>query len=393
MESSSVGQKAYRAGLKDNGGIALVMVLWVLVLLTTIVTEFCWTMRIEANVARNFRDAEEAYYLAQAGFNRAIVELLKTQRGVREFTSKKTLVKEDREEGKGEKVEDVEEEGPEEWKPREIPYVLDLGTGLCEVTIEDEGSKWDLNWIAEKKNVAKLKDLVAKVTALEEEELDTVVDSIVDWRDRDHNHGLHGAEDEYYESLESPYECRDGPFVIPDELLLVKGISEEIYYGPHRGPGGRALNPQGIDRKEKEEREEEEDGERQPMGGLSELFTTFIETGDSRFGRGRININSAPPSLLMSVPGMTEEIADRIVEMRREEEFESPSDPRLITEIPDRSILARFEYGSATYCRLYATGTIPESGVRRTITAVVKVDYRNTRLKDRYKILYWKEGR
>ena len=60
-------------------GMALFMVLWVLILLSAIVTEFCFAMRTEVNMVRNFKEQTEAYYIALAGLNRAVTELIRNE--------------------------------------------------------------------------------------------------------------------------------------------------------------------------------------------------------------------------------------------------------------------------------------------------------------------------
>ena len=214
-------------GVETNSGIALMLVLWVLALLSIMVFEFCYTMRIEATITKNFKDGERSYYLAQAGINRALIELIKAQSSVKKFTgSKDTLVK-------GEEEDDEEEDETKEWKPREEPYTFPFDEGECSVIIRDEGSKINLNWIAKKAKSDRklLADIVEKSCGLEGDDRDIIVDSIIDWVDKDHNHLLNGAEDEYYESLEDPYEARDSDFVVTEELLLVRGVTEDIFYG------------------------------------------------------------------------------------------------------------------------------------------------------------------
>ncbi len=66
-----------RYKLRCEKGIALFLVLWVLTLLSVIVGEFCYSMRTEVNITRNFKDQTEAYYIALAGLNRAIGELIR----------------------------------------------------------------------------------------------------------------------------------------------------------------------------------------------------------------------------------------------------------------------------------------------------------------------------
>jgi general secretion pathway protein K len=66
---------------------------------------------------------------------------------------------------------------------------------------------------------------------LDDKEKDIIVDSILDWRDNDDLRRLHGAEDEYYQSLPDPYRAKNDDFESVEELLLVKGITPEIFHG------------------------------------------------------------------------------------------------------------------------------------------------------------------
>jgi general secretion pathway protein K len=374
--------------MNDERGIALVLVLWVLMLLFIIVFEFCSTMRIEATIARNFKEGERSYYFAEAGINRAIIELVKTKSEVKKFKGgKETLVeKEDR---LGKDRDEEEEEEPEEWVPREQPYAFPFEDGACEVTIGDEGSKINLNWIATKAQGDRqlLADILEKSCGLYDEERDTIVDSIIDWVDKDHERLMNGAEDDYYESLEDPYECRDGEFVILDELLLVRGVTEDIYYG--RFNPGEEEETRGTVRPRRRSSfaADMPDDQSMPMGvyqGLSEIFTVF-STGSAV----KLNINDAPFGLLMSLPAMTEDIAYDIIAMRREEKFEDANDPRLL-ELPIYDqIASQITVEPTNFYRITARGRVAESSVARSISAVVEIDPRQ---KNNYTILYWQEG-
>ena len=61
----------------NQSGIALMIVLWVLVLLMALATEFAFSMKMEVNTTRNYKEDTESYYLAKAGLNLALAELLK----------------------------------------------------------------------------------------------------------------------------------------------------------------------------------------------------------------------------------------------------------------------------------------------------------------------------
>jgi general secretion pathway protein K len=374
-----------RKKIKAESGIALILVLWVLTLLSVMVLEFCYTMRLEATIASNFKEGARSHYLAQAGINRAIIELFKAKSAVKKFKGSKDSMIKDKNNGE---LEEDEEES-KEWKPREAPYTFPFEGEECEVKIGDEGSKINLNWIASeaKKNRKRLTDIIERSCGLEGDERDVVVDSIIDWVDKDHNHLLNGAEDEYYESLEYPYECRDGEFVVTEELLLVRGVTEEIYYGRRSS----AEEDDGV----------MEDGflmESMPGGdmisdaeggggirkGLSEIFTVFSERRSIK-----ININDAPYELLMTLPTMTPEVARRIIALRREEDFENINDVRL-KELPNYTQIApNITVDPTSFYRIEARGKISNSSVKRAITAVIKLVPKK---REKYEVLYWQEG-
>ena len=74
---------------------------------------------------------------------------------------------------------------------------------------------------------------------------DTVIDSILDWRDSNRDHRLNGAEEDYYRGLDPPYSCKDGPFDVVEELLLVRGVTPELFAGGEvgRARAARAARP------------------------------------------------------------------------------------------------------------------------------------------------------
>jgi len=362
-------------------GIALMIVMWVLTLLSVMVFEFCATMRIEATITGNFKEGANSYYLALAGINRAIIEIVKTKSSVKKFKgSKETMVK-----GKDETEEEEESKG---WKPREEPYTFPFADGECEVKIGDEGSKINLNWVAAqaKKNRKLLTDILEKSCGLEGDERDIIADSIIDWVDKDHAHLLNGAEDEHYESLEDPYECRDGDFAVTEELLLVNGVTEEIYYGKKSSSeeSDEFEGKTDTDLAEGEEWGNWEGERRIAQEGLSEIFTVF-----SSKKALKININDAPYGLLMSVQGMTDEVALRIIELRREEEFENINDARLKTLPNYNQIASKITVDSTNFYRIEACGKVADSSVKRTVAAVIELTMKK---REKYKILYWQEG-
>ena len=69
---------------KNEKGIALLLVLWIITLFAVICAEFSSTMHTETVIVRNYRDGEQAYYTAEAGINRAIIELERASKTTRQ---------------------------------------------------------------------------------------------------------------------------------------------------------------------------------------------------------------------------------------------------------------------------------------------------------------------
>ena len=115
--------------LKSERGIALFLVLWVMALLTVIAGEFCYAIRTEANITRNFKEETQTYYIAVSGLYWAIGELV-----VNEFVPRKV------------KAPDSEEE-PEDsrWRINTDIPAIPFGDGQFKVERENESGKVNLN--------------------------------------------------------------------------------------------------------------------------------------------------------------------------------------------------------------------------------------------------------
>ena len=190
-----------------NGGVALILVIWIIVILVAIVAEFSYSMRTEINITKNFKEEEEAYQLALAGIELARAEI----RAVREMQG--VFVND-----KGVLIFDKDVMEPVRTR--------NLGNGSFEYIITDEDGKLDINTAAHEQ----LKYIFTG-SGLDTDEAAAIADSIIDWRDTNDLHMLNGAEEDYYRDLDEPYSCKDGPFDSIEELLLVKGMTKEILYG------------------------------------------------------------------------------------------------------------------------------------------------------------------
>jgi general secretion pathway protein K len=132
----------------------------------------------------------------------------------------------------------------------------------------------------------------------------SAVASLLDWVDKDDVPNPDGAENEYYNSLEPPYNCKDGPIDHIEELLLIKGITPQVFYGSGFEQAGDEP-PQVGDRAGPPA----EPDENEPMG-LCELLTTY--------GDGRININTASRQVLEALPLLSDAAVDEIVSRQKD---------------------------------------------------------------------------
>jgi len=210
----------------NDKGIALILVLWVMVLLIALGTEFALSMKTEINTTRNFKGDIEAYYIAKAGINLAKAEILSDAQ-FHSWTEDKgyifgPVVSGEKDEG----IQSILGEGlevPEPPKRMELP----LGKGLIHYSIRDENGKINVNTAS--------RDVLTKALAANglslSSERDTIVDSILDWIDPDNRHRVNGAESDYYRGLSPAYSAKNGPLDSVEELLKVKGVTPELFYG------------------------------------------------------------------------------------------------------------------------------------------------------------------
>ena len=91
----------------------------------------------------------------------------------------------------------------------------------------DEESKININLV--KPEIISI--VFQALAKLDEDEANEIAYSIVDWRDPDSFliNPSYGAEDDYYDEKEPPYEAKDAHFQVVEELLLVRGMDEKIF--------------------------------------------------------------------------------------------------------------------------------------------------------------------
>ena len=217
----------------NQSGIALMIVLWVLVLLMALATEFAFSMKMEVNTTRNYKEDTESYYLAKAGINLALAELLKDA-SFHSIHDEHGWITGS---GKSAKTPSADAEDAPAESAGDFDIVnrtdIELENGTITYTITDENGKISIN--SSSKII--LNKLLAYSGVKEKIDQDTISDSILDWIDPNKNHRINGAEDDYYRTQSPPYLAKNGKIETLSELLKVRGITEEILYGSQEEDG------------------------------------------------------------------------------------------------------------------------------------------------------------
>jgi general secretion pathway protein K len=93
---------------------------------------------------------------------------------------------------------------------------------------ENESKRININTAADNQ----IRDKILKLFGQgRQDEADRLADAILDWRDTDTLVRVNGAEAGFYNSRGLAYTPANGPFKVLTELLLVKGVSPDLFWG------------------------------------------------------------------------------------------------------------------------------------------------------------------
>jgi type II secretory pathway component PulK len=115
------------------------------------------------------------------------------------------------------------------WVDKDTPPVTGKKAtegGEVDIRIIDEDSRININYATPER----LRNIFV-YAGIPEDSIAEIIDSVLDWKDPDDEHHLLGAENDYYEGLPEPYKAKNGPFDLPEELSLVKGINPDYLKG------------------------------------------------------------------------------------------------------------------------------------------------------------------
>jgi len=300
-----------------NKGAALLLVLWLAAALSAIAFTLANTVRGEIERSSTDADGLKAYYLAEGAIDRMLVYI---------------------------------ESGPAflgpDGKPRFQPGVtrvlrLDFPTGVVRAEFIPENSKLNVNFATGRE----LGNLLLAL-GVNPNQASAIVAGILDWRAGTPG-GSFSELDQYYMSLTPSFRARHASLQEIEELLLVRGITPDLFYGSYtRDAEGRLI----------------------PHAGLRDCLSVYGSPGV-------LDVNTVMPEVMVAV-GMAPETAAAIVALRR------------MAPISNMGQLAAFSSGGPGMGRLGMTnGTIltlrataqlrlPNgqlSDLHRTVSAMVKL--------------------
>lgn len=269
-------------------GIAIVIVMVCVFVLSALAAIFASFMKVEMRLATNSNNEAEMQWLGRSG-----VEL------ARYVLGQQLMVPNEPYDSLNQKWAGGDCETNDllaDVQLKDVP----LGDGKFSVKITDTERKFNINLALG--NDALLQQAMILI-GVDAAEIPTIISSIQDWLDRDDNTRVNGAESDFYQSLNPPYFAKNGPIDDMTELLFVKGVTPDIYWGPNstnhptqvfqnKSPLKSGLVPNAA----------------VASAGLVDIFTPISS--------GRINLNTASATTLQMIPGIDANMAAAIIRMR-----------------------------------------------------------------------------
>ena len=302
----------------NNRGIALITVILIVGILMAVVIELNRSSRADIYDAANLSDGIKLTYIAKSGFYGAAALLANPKNDydtLRDDWAKADLLSE------------------------KSASLFDDGYFIA--TVEDEAGKIPLNNLVNGNEYnSNIKEILIRLLSepefgLDERKAAEIVDAIKDWIDADEAVTGYGAETSYYTSLDQPYEAKNAPLDCIEELLMVKGITKEIFYGTKEKPG---------------------------------LAGYVTEDSD-----GAININTAPKMVLRALSAdIDAEAADRMDEYRRKEgnDLSSPQWYRQVSGMAGVNIPPELITVKSNYFKIISVGMM--KNMAQSLSGVVK---------------------
>jgi general secretion pathway protein K len=305
------GERIKTAAITNERGVALIVVILAISIIVALTIQLNRDMRAQMYAAANLSDQTRLRYVAESGIYAAQALLLADKNGFDALT--------------------------EDWANTEMVSLKSeefFDNASFKLTIEDEGGKININnLVAGKDREMLLRLLTGPYFHLKEEAAGALLDSIKDWIDGDDDASGKGSEEG----------AKNGALDCIEELLMITGVSREVFYGS------------------------------EAIYGLSRCLSVF--------GDGKININTAPRPVLLALSAqMTGEAVEALDAYRRDEK-NSVADVGWVQGVPEATGL-NIPVGSLTVksdiFQIKAVGV--QGRMKRQIDVVVSRDAGRTKI-------------
>lgn len=274
-------------GCRHPRGVALIIVLLVVFALTVTAATFAYQMRVETRLATTTRSESELEWLGRSGVEYAkwILSLQQQVPGEQAYNG----------------LNQFWAGGPGSLMTADNPFEgislvnVPVGEGRFSVRIVDEERKFNIN-----RANPQLLELALDLVGTDAGDSSIIANSVLDWIDRDDFPKVGGgAESDYYLGLDPPYLAKNGPIDDITELMKVKGVTPELFYGGSYSVSGFRGGGSGF-----------ASGAAIGAGGTG-LVGVFCA-----ISTGQININTAPEPVLALALGGDRASARQVIQLR-----------------------------------------------------------------------------
>lgn len=372
-----LNEKGLFTYIRNSSGYVLIIILIITTLLVSIASQFIVVAQTNIGYGQKLKNRLKAGYLAKSGIQLCQFILYADLKGLgaEMITGKPTDKNID-------SYNDV-------WAIN-VPE-LPIEDGSLKLEIIDENSKINLSVLAnEFTDRTKFYSFTQNFLMNMGLSLD-IADTIHDWVDIDEQKMPYGAEGaDYYLTLTPPYASKNSAMDSIDELLLLKGMTPEIYYGLGGGNTEAEKHEQnlvdnnkgnvdlGLDKIEelagemaakkvstREKNEELPAIGKEKSRRLSDYFTVYGDRQDYTSEFNKININTASYRVLSALTDkVTPDIVTEIIRRRLAQPFKSVDEIKDL--VTDQTILDRLAVKSSIF-RIQASATIDDVHVKITV--------------------------
>ena len=303
--------------VRDERGAALLAVLWLSAILTAIAFSVATTVRGETERTSTLAEGVRSYYLATGALERALAYI---------------------EWGPGHKNPD---NTPRYFEPGMARLNLDFPSGVATVEIIPESSKFDINSMKPEELQRLLMNLGADPARAQ-----LIASAVQDWRSPAPPGGISMFDQQYLSGTPS-FRSRHASLGETEELLLVKGMTPELYHGGFvRDAVGRL----------------------QPQAGLKDCVSVFGSAGP-------FDINSVQPAVMTTI-GINPTAVAAILQRRHAMPFRNNAELAQFAQAGGPGF-SRLTLGGNTIYTLRSTARLRVgegrySDMTRTVSAVYK---------------------